>query len=146
MELAPHLKPEEMRYHLKAKVIAKDVTYQDEQSTGTTNVTEKLVFLLIEPGTQRDLFYACWLPDTNDTPSEIVCMSGHPLNTSFRAALWRRSQFVGDTHLFVMSKGAEEVLKEMNGRSISFDVLGQQEDSVADTQRDWDLPYNKNRA
>ena len=145
LDLQPqHQKKEQQRYQLKCKVVVKEVTYQDEQSTGTTNVSESLVFLTIEPSTQRDLFYSVWLPDTVETPTELVCQAGHPVYSTFRCALWRRSQFVGDIHLFVMSKGTEEVLKEMTDKYIVIEVLGEQEDQLADTQRDWNLPYNKN--
>lgn len=144
VDFGPKVKPEEMRYALKAKVVAKEVTYFDEQSTGTVQVTEKLVFLVPEQSTQRDLFFSAWLPDSPEKPVEVVCQGGHPVYTPFRAALWRRSQHVGEIHLFVMSKGAEEVLKEINGQSFAFEVLGQQEDNLADNQRDWELPYNKN--
>jgi len=145
IDLVPNEKKiEEHRYQLKAKVIVKDVTYTDEQSTGTSQVTDKLVFLIPEDSTQRDLFYTAWLPDDPDSPQEVVCQAGHPVYSTFRAALWRRTQHVGDIHLFVMSKGTEEVLKTMNGLSLVFEVLGQQEDNLADNQRDWKLPYNKN--
>lgn len=146
MDLAPQLKPEEQRYNIKCKVIAKEVTYADEQSTGTVNVTEKLVFLVPQASTQRDLFFSTWLMDTIEQPSEVVCVCGHPVYSTFRAALWRRTQFVGEIHLFVMSKGTEEILKELDGQFITIEVLGQQEDTLADNQRDWDLPYNKNKS
>jgi hypothetical protein len=138
-------KPTERTYTFTCEVVAKDVTYADEQSTGITMVTEKLVFLLPEQSTQRDLFYNAWLPDTDQQPQEVGCETGHPVYSTFRAALWRRSQFVGDIHLFVMSKGAEESLKALHGRRIEITVLSEGEDTRMDTQRDWELPYNKNK-
>lgn len=145
MEFNKALKPTERRYRFKAKVIAKDVTYTDEQSTGTFQVTEKLVFLLPEQSTQRDLFYSAWLPDTDHEPIEVGCEIGHPVYSCFRAALWRRTQFVGDIHLFVMSKGAEELLKPMNGKSVEIEIMGEQEDQQLDGMRDFELAYNKNK-
>lgn len=145
MNLNPAPQPTERRYRFKCKVIAKDVTYTDEQSTGTFQVTEKLVFLLPEQSTQRDLFYSAWLPDTDEEPAEVGCEMGHPLYSTFRCALWRRTQFVGDIHLFVMSKGAEESLKPLNGKFIELEVLGEQEDTLLDQQRDFELAYNKNK-
>jgi hypothetical protein len=146
MELSKTPRPEERRYIVTCRVLVKEVSYEDEQSTGTTTVTESLVFLLPEQSTQRDLFYNAWLPDTADTPVEIVCEAGHPVYGMFRAALWRRSQFTGDIHLFVMSKGAEEELKQINGKRIELTVYGEQEDQAIDgAHRDWELPYNKNK-
>lgn len=146
MEFSKAQKPAERRYTFACKVVAKEVTYLDEQSTGNQLVNEELVFLIPEQSTQRDLFYAAWLPDTDAEPSEIVCEAGHPVYGAFRSALWRRSQFVGDIHLFVMSKGAEESFKEINGKRIEITVYGEQEDQAIDgSHRDWELPYNKNK-
>jgi hypothetical protein len=145
MDFSTVKKPTERSYTFNCHVVVKEVTYSDEQSTGTKLVTEKLVFLMPEQSTQRDLFYSAWLPDTDATPQEVGCEMGHPVFSTFRAALWRRSQFVGDIHLFVMSKGAEELLKPLEGRRLEVTVLGEQEDTRLDEQRDWELPYNKNK-
>lgn len=146
MEFNKTPQPTERRYTFTCRVVAKDVTYEDEQSKGRETVTEKLVFLLPDQSTQRDLFYNAWLPETADEPVEIVCETGHPVYGMFRSALWRRSQFVGDIHLFVMSKGAEETLKALDGRRIEITVYGEHEDQMIDgAHRDWELPYNKNK-
>lgn len=145
MEFNKAPKPTERRYRFSCKVIAKDVTYTDEQSTGTFQVTEKLVFLLPQQSTQRDLFFSAWLPDTDEQPTEVGCEMGAPLYSTFRCALWRRTQFVGDIHLFVMSKGAEESLKPLNGKTVEIEVLGEQDDVLLDQMRDFELAYNKNK-
>jgi hypothetical protein len=145
MEFSKIVKPTERRYTFNVKVLAKDVTYSDEQSTGTTQVTERLVFLVPQQSTHRDLFYSAWLPDTDSEPVEVGCEMGHPVYSNFRAALWRRTQFVGDIHLFVMSKGAEELLKPLDGRTVEVTTLGELEDQQLDQMRDYELPYNKNK-
>lgn len=137
--------PQQHEYTFKCRVVAKEVTYEDEQSTGVTQVTEKLVFLIPDQSTERDKFYFAWLPDTDLEPAEIVCEIGHPVFSIFRAALWRRTQHVNDFHIFVMTKGVEEILKALHDKSIVLKVLSSADDHKADTQRDWKLPYNKNK-
>lgn len=145
MQLNPAKKPQEIEYHLRCKVVAKEVTYLDEQSKGTTQVTEKLVFLIPQANDQRSKFFFAWLPDTDLDPAEVVCEIGHPLFAIFRAALWRRTQHVNDFHLFVMTKSTEEMLKPMHDKTVDVTILPCTDEAKADGQRDWKLPYNKNK-
>lgn len=135
----------ERRYNLSCKVIVKDCTYEDEQSKGNSQVTEKLVFLLPQDNTERTLFYNAWLPEMVDEHQELGAVIGHPLYSSLRVALWRSTSFVNEIHLFVMSKGAEEVLKTMNEKIIQVEILGQGEDQLLDGQKDFELTLNKNK-
>lgn len=143
MELSNQLKPTERTYQLKCKVVAKNVSYEDEQSTGVQMVSEVFTFLIPEPSTQRDLFYSAWLPETTKECIEVVCQAGYPIYSPFRCALWRRTQHVGEIHLFVMTKAVEEELKLMNGENLVIEVLGEQQDNLADHQKDYEIINKK---
>jgi hypothetical protein len=141
----PKQKANEKRYYLSCKVLAKDCSYEDEQSTGTTMVSEQLVFLIPNTSTERDLFYSAWLPENPNDPQELGVTMGHPVYSTFRAALWRATEYVREIHLFVMSKGAEEILKRLDGQVVNVEILGEQEDYLLDGQVDHDLSLNKNK-
>lgn len=135
----------ERRYYLTCKVVVKECSYEDEQSTGTTLVAEQLVFLIPTVSTERDLFYNAWLPDDPNEPQELGITMGHPLYSTFRVALWRATEYVREIHLFVMSKGAEEILKKLDEQVVNVEILGEQEDYLLDGQIDHDLSLNKNK-
>ena len=40
--------PQQIRYFIKCKVVIKEITYDDEQSTGTQRVSDYLAFLIPE--------------------------------------------------------------------------------------------------
>jgi hypothetical protein len=142
----PVQKAMQTRYFLRCKVFVRDCTYEDQQSTGNVNISERLVFLCPEEGDQRTLFYKAWLPDI-DGHQEIGCEMGHPVYSAFRAALYRKSSFheeLPDNHIFVMSKGAEEILKRLDGQIVNVEVLGEQEEALLDGMLDHELILNKN--
>ncbi len=141
----PRQKACERRYNLTCIVLVKECSYEDEQSKGNQVVTEKLVFLLPEDTQERTLFYNAWLPESIDEHQELGGMIGHPVYSSLRLALWRATEYVRDIHLFVMSKGAEEVLKNLDGKKIALEILGEHEDNLLDGQKDFELALNKNK-
>lgn len=136
-------KAQQQRYILSCKVLVKECSYEDEQSKGTVLVTEKLVFLIPQQSTQQTLFYNTWLPDYEEY-QEIGIEMGYPLYSSFRAALYRQGQFHSSPHIFVMSKGAEEMLKQLDGQLVNVEILGEQEEALLDGMLDHELVLNKN--
>jgi hypothetical protein len=145
MEFNAAPKPEDLTYYLNCEVIVKEVPYEDEQSTGTTQQTDLMVFLRIKESSQRDLFYAAWLPDMDDESHEVVCRAGNPIDGYFRCAVFRRSKNFQEKHLFVMSKGAEEELKRIpQGWNLYIEVLPQNDDTMADQAKAWEIPGQKN--
>lgn len=139
----PIQKAQQSRYILSCKVLVKECSYEDEQSKGIATVSEKLVFLLPQDSDQRTRFYNTWLPDY-ETYQEIGIEMGHPLFSSFRAALYRQGKFMDGIHIFVMSKGAEETLKTLDGKIVNVEILGEQEEVLLDGMLDHDLVLNKN--
>lgn len=139
----PEKKACQRRYMLRCKVLVKNCSYEDEQSTGTTIVSEELVFLLPQVSTERDKFYIAWMP-SEEAYQELGVEAAHPLFSTFRVSLFPRSNNLNEPHLFVQSKGAEEILKRLDGQMVMVEVLGEDEDSLLDGQLDHDLTLNKN--
>lgn len=142
-ELDKSKKPTQIRYYIKCKVVAKSVTYLDEQSNGVAQVTDTLVALIPDESSQKAKFFITWLPDTDLEAQELGCEIANPIYTVFRAALWRRTQHFKDYHLLVMTKSTEELLKPYHGKFINVEILGEDEEQTLDEQRDYDLPYQK---
>lgn len=143
----PKQKSCQTRYHLLCKVVVKDCTYEDQQSTGNSIISEKLVFLIPEYNDQATRFFNAWMPETLEGYQEIGCEMGHPLYSAFRAALYRVSTFnssLRENHIFVMSKGAEEILKRLDNQMVNVEILGEQEEALLDGMIDHELTLNKN--
>jgi len=138
--------PTHNRFELSCKVLVQDVTYDDFQSKGTSLVTEKMVFLVPRESSQRDLFLTAWLPDTVEEHFEIGLLLGHPVSGPARASIHRKNKDCDEHHIFIMSKGAEEDLKNMNGKVIPVTVLGEiEEQEILNSMKDFDLSLNKNK-
>ena len=141
-------------YFLKCKIYVQNITYEDEQSKGVTGLmTEEMVFLEPKEGTQRDLFFNAWMPDYEQDPVtkkiepghvELVCKAGNPIFGYFKCSFHRKDErFSKSPYLFVMSKGAEEDLKNMHGREIEVEIMGQDKEELGDFQKDFDLSVKK---
>lgn len=142
----PYQKAMQIRYYLRCKVYVRECSYEDQQSKWNQAITETLVFLCPEESDERTRFYMAWLPDF-ESYQEIGCEMGHPVYSTFRAALYRKSTFhtdLPDNHIFVMSKGAEEILKRLDGQIVTVEILGEQEEVLLDGQIDHELVLNKN--
>jgi hypothetical protein len=142
------MQPTESRYNLKCKVLVKEVSYLDEQSKGASRISEKFVYLIPQESTQRDLFFAAWLPDTREEKYELGFTCGHPVSGFARGCIRRRNAEIGDHHIFVMSKGAEEDIKDwiqhVGGPAmLNIEVLGEQEEELMDMIKDYSLRDKK---
>jgi len=132
-------KPTEIRYFMKCKVLVKEVSFEDEQSKGKSQVNDKFVYLIPEDSTQRTKFLMTWLPDTNLECQELGCEIGHPVFALFRAALWRETEHLKQIHIMVLTKSTEELLKPLDGKYVQLEVLGEDEDELMDGQVDHDM-------
>jgi hypothetical protein len=132
-------KPTQIRYFMKCKVLVKEVSYADEQSTGVQQVTDKFTYLIPEESTQRTKFLMTWLPDTNLDCQELGGEIGHPVYSLFRMALWRESEHLKQIHLMVLTKATEDLLKPLDGKYVQLEVLGEDEDEILDGQDDVDM-------
>ena len=145
------MKEEKERFILKCKVLVKAVTYEDEQSKGSSKVTEDMVFLIPQEGDQRSFFFNKWLPDTEMDAYEIGMEAGHPIHGVFRGCVKRGNRDCKEHHIFVMSRSAEEHLKntkksifnKLKNRYIRIQVLDESEDELVDQQEDFKLPFKK---
>jgi hypothetical protein len=150
----PEEKARSEEYHLNVKVHVKKITYQDYQSKGYLGlVEEEMVFLEPLESTQRDLFFMAWLPDYEQDPvtkeivaghTEVVCKAGHPIYGYFKCSFHRADErFKSQPYLFVMTKSAEEELKNLNGKVLSITVLSQDQEHLGDYVKDYDLVNKK---
>lgn len=144
----------EVRFNLKCRVVCKAVSYLDQQSSTTSFITEDFVYLIPQESTQRDLFLDYWLPDMSNEVSEIGLRAGAPIYGNFRACLKRPNNIIDMPHIFVMSRGAEEEFKKLLKAKkgffslsskvyINVEVLGEHEDELLDTMKDFNLSGKK---
>lgn len=142
------LHPTEREYHLNCKVVVKEISYEDEQSKGSSLNTAKMVFLIPSEGSQRDLFFAAWLPEAETERNEIGLIIGNPVNGPCRASVMRKNKNLSEHHIFVMSFGAEQDLVQfadskkwfnIRDRKISVTVLPENADVLLDQASDGDV-------
>ncbi len=139
----------EISHHLKCKVVVKKVTYQDYQSQGVIgNTTRDMVFLVPTESTERDTFFAGWLPDGSreENPerikagypyevNEIVMKFMHPFHTFARGGVMRGNDRCEEPHIYLMHYGLTRIMaeqKSLNGNTITFEVLPESDDAYAD--------------
>jgi hypothetical protein len=144
------------RYELKCKVLIRERSYQDEQSQGVTQVTEKMAYLIPCESSERDRFLSAWLPDTDEEHFEVGLLIGHPVHGPARATVHRKSREVPEHHLFIMSRGVEEELKKFSEsgwkalraiqkKTVHLTVLSENEELIIDQAQDFALAANKNK-
>jgi len=139
----PEEKKLEQRYYLKCKVLVKEISYVDEQSKYTEQRSEEMVFLVPVHNTQMELFFTAWLPEDPEEHFEVVFEAGHPIYGVFKGAVRRRNKDCPEHHIFVMSRGAEEDLKMLRGKTVDIVSLPQSEEDQGDAQKDFDLSNNR---
>lgn len=123
--------------------MVKNIAYKDVQSKGTTNADADMVFLIPTESSQRDFFFAKYLPDVRGEAVELPALIPYPVSGFARVALMRRDERCNEHYLFVMSRGAEEDLKECNGRELEVKILDEKEDIVLDMMKDFHIADKK---
>jgi hypothetical protein len=111
--------PCEQRYHLRCKIVVKQISYLDRQSKKSTQETAKFVFLEPQATTQSQLFLSAWLPDGSDGKNhyEVGLTCGHPVNRAFRASIHNRDERHDRPYLMVLTLSAEKDFVDfMEGR------------------------------
>jgi hypothetical protein len=133
----------EPEFYLRCRVDVNFIEYEDHQSTGKTAAQADMVFLVPQESTHRDLFFAKYLPDVAGEAVELPAIIPYPVSGLARVAIMRRDKRCHEHYLFVMSKGAEEDLKECKGRVIDVQILSENDDNILDFQKDYSLPDQK---
>lgn len=75
----------------------------------------KAVVLIPRDSDATNMFFSAWLPDVVEEHSEVVLQIGRPVYGPCRVAVLRRGKYHDRPHLFVMSKGVEEILENQDG-------------------------------
>lgn len=133
----------EPEFVIRVRVECKRVGYIDHQSKWSKQDEDEMVFLIPLEGTQRDLMFAKYLQDTTENHTELAAAIGHPVGGLARLALMRRDRRCENHYLFVMTKGAEEDLKNVNGKEIEVRLFSEDFDELLDFQKDFDLANKK---
>lgn len=150
------LQPTEKQYHLRCKVLVQSKTVDQERVGGKiTRIETKMVYLLPLESTQRDLFYAAWMPEVDEDDAanfggtssyEIGLLLGSPVSGPARATFHRANREVpAQPHIFIMSLGASKDLEPLDGRTIEVTVLSEKDDEVLDLMKDADLVLQDKR-
>lgn len=119
-EFDPRINPLERTYNLTAKV--KVIRKTGKQGVKDTGSEFKIVVLVLEQNDETTRFYSAWLADTENENFECLATMGHPIYGSMRLAVCRGNANYPEPHLFVMSKGIEDVLVHKEGERVSFEV------------------------
>lgn len=99
-----------------------------------------MVFLVPDEGTSRDMLFSRYLPDEAGAHVEFAAYLPAPVSGLARIALMRRDRRHPEGHyLFVMSKGAEEDLKLVPGKSLDLMLFGEEHDALLDKMKDFAL-------
>ncbi len=135
------VKPTDRRYNLTCEIHLREVTFLHQDKTGERKDTQEMIFLVPREGTQRDLFLAAWLPEESceygqkedgsyERPEvrrhyhEIGALGGSPISAPFRCAVFRKDKRFNDAHhIFVMSRGAEDALKNYLASTKGFGIF-----------------------
>lgn len=83
-------------------------------------------------------FYMAWLPDDAKEHFEIVMEMGHPVYGTCRGAVLRAGKFMQRPHIFIMSKGVEDILSKKHGEILDIRVLPCSMDAESDSAPDSD--------
>lgn len=130
-EAVPGNDPTLRKYAFKAKVKTKRKSWKQGFFGGQTEFNA--VLLIPQESDMTTLFYAAWLPETSDEHSEVILEMGHPIYGTCRGAVMRRSKNFDKPHIFVMSKGVEEILQGKDGLVIeNITALPADQDEMGD--------------
>ena len=127
--------PTNRKYVLNCLVVIKRKGYTDYKGR---KLEDDLAYLVPQEGDQRDRFIMAWLPESDEDSIECVGMIASPVDSSCRFKVKRANSGIDKPHLFVMSKGCEDILKLMEGKKISVTVLPESEEAQGDEAIDTD--------
>lgn len=143
------------QFELTCKVVKKKMSYRDHQSRGKEwNDTADVVLLVPEQTTEASCFFTAWLPDPEDYKvdewgqrhighNEVGLRVAHPIGGFVRGALYRANNLLPMPHIFVMSKKAEDILQNYEGKKIRVTVLGEKEfDEAYEAKAETKSPYS----
>lgn len=136
-------KATERRYFLTCKVAIVRFSYQDGQTTDERQQEDEIALLVPEQSSQTDKFLDTWLPADREGHFELAGFIDEPVGSPVRLSIHRKGTHNCDKHhLFVMSPGVEQDLKELRGRlkfwqqnKVKVTIYGEDEEHLADGAR-----------
>lgn len=140
------IEPTELEYFLKCKIQKFIKHVKDNDKT----YTRELVILVPEHNDAASSFFRAWLPDTREEYFELVAQMPYPIDSIARLSIHRGpNEKCEKHHLFVMSKGVEELILQNNliDKTIHVKILpesqDEQHDQVRDSSGDFDLVHGQ---
>lgn len=160
-EAIADLTSEEKEYNLKCVIKIIRQSYK-EVSDGRIHESSSVLLLPDMEATETSRFFSVYLPDiasvclecgnedlriyNENCPkcdssriytehSEVPSWIGNPVHSPCRLAVLRKNNYCTQHHLFVMSTGVEDELRNMNGRSVLLTILPTSQDEVCDTAK-----------
>jgi len=124
----PHIDPTQREYNLTCRV--KVIRSYGQQGIKSGNTEYKAVVLIPEDNDQTTRFYMAWLPEDNDHKVECLAEFFRPIYGAGRLSVHRANwNYAEGPHLFVMSKGIEDILMLKDGERIMIKTLAGNEDA-----------------
>ena len=120
LEFHPSIDPMERIYHLTTKI--KVIETYGKQGQKDTGSSFKIAVLIPEQNDETTRFFAAWLPDTETEHFECLGKLGYPVYGSGRFAVCRGNKNYHEPHLFVMSKGIEDIFIKKDGEKVMIEV------------------------
>ena len=136
-------------FHLTCRLEVKKRSFIDEQSDGKKiNREDSFVFLVPIVSTEQFKFLAAWLPDTTEEHTEIAMSLGYPFACHARGAVMRANKDCKEHHIFLMSYGVAQLIREQktfHNKEISVVVFPDSDDDKADLTFEASLPFEKKK-
>lgn len=127
----PHNDLTQKEYNLKCLVLVKHMSAQQGLTPGAAEFNA--VILVPEINDEAIRFLNAWCPEVENEHFEFAAFLKAPINLPTRLSIHLPDRLYSKSpYLFVMSKGIEEILVNLNGRIINIQTLKASADSEAD--------------
>lgn len=156
MTTQPSIDPCEREYTLNCLVCKISQSFLATKANGDrVQQEDESIILIPEESSQRDAFFAAWLPDFDlrdenpvlqplDKMSELILNIAYPIGAYSRAGVIRSSQWCDKPHLFIQTKGVEQDLMLCVGQKLVVTTQdSRKEYDLSVMQKDYDLPFSK---
>lgn len=129
---------EDFEYNLKCRIVVFNKAFKEKADHGQQHQDYMVALVPRNDFGQYVTFLNAWLPAKrgDEHYNEVIMQMGSPVFAPCRGAVMRDNENVRDHHIFVMSTGVEEMLKQMYKRNpraeVQITVLPQESEELAD--------------
>lgn len=130
----------EREYNLKCKLKFFRKTVHDPHTNKGQPYERKMCLLIPQESDERVRFLVAWLPEVESEYFELGAYIGSPVDSPCRLSVHRPNEKSDKPHLFVMTKGVEDILIKFKEDSIlNVKTLPASNDSEIDFAPDTNL-------